>query len=97
MTEMRPLKNVSVQVFLDDGILNTLHGDLEKIGVCSIGVVNINLTIFRSIEAPELLREVGRSGTVIGVGTGVVRKELSDRFLRKLLLEQVYLVEEQND
>ena len=94
---MHPLENVSVQVVLDDSILNTLHGDLEKIGVCSIRIVNINLTIFCSIEAPELLRKVGRSGIVVGVRTGVVRKELSDGFLRKFLLEQVYLVEEQND
>ena len=94
MTGVHPLENVSVQVVLDDGILNTLHGDLEKIRVCSIRVVNINLTILLSIETPELLCEVGRSGIIIGVGTGVVGKEFSDGFLRKFLLEQVHLVKE---
>jgi hypothetical protein len=59
--------------------------------------MDIDLAVWDAVDATEPVREVPRSGIIIGVRASVVWEVLRDRRDGKLSLEQIDLVEEEDD
>ena len=91
------LEDKPVQVVLNDGVLDALHGDVHQIRIGGIRVMNVNLSVWRAVQVPELLCEVTSGRCKIVVRSTVVGEIVTDRLLDQLLLEQVRLVQEEND
>ena len=94
---MTQLQNQGLQIGLDNCVLDTRHGELKKIGVCSISVVHINLTLFSPVETSELFGEVAGCGLEVVDRPCVIWEVIAYRFIRYLLLEKVRFVEEKDD
>lgn len=87
------LQDQIVQVDLDDHVLNALHRDLEKIGVGSVGEVNVDLLLAVAVEVAELIGKEPASGIEVVVRSLEVREVVSNRAYFELLLEKVDFVE----
>jgi hypothetical protein len=59
--------------------------------------MDVDLTVWDSVDATEPVRKVPRGGIIIGVRASVVWEVLRDRRDGKLPLEQIYLVEKKDD
>ena len=77
--------------------MHTLHGELQEIGVRSVGKMNIYLPVFCPVEAAKLVGKIFRCCLVVIGGSCVVREVIADRFLRDLLFEQVCFVQKKDD
>lgn len=77
--------------------MHTLHGDCEKIGVSSVGKVNIDFPIFGAVESTKLVGKVFCRSVIIVVSAGIVGKVITDGLFRQLFLEKIDFVQEKND
>lgn len=91
------LENQDAKVRLDDGVLHTLHRDLQKIGVRCVGEVNVDFSVRRLVERPEFVGEVLRRSVVVIIYPRVIRKVVFDWLLHEFLPEEINLVQEQDD
>ena len=74
------------------GVLHTLHGKLEQIGVCGIGEVDVYLSVLCAVESSEFICEVFRGGLVVIGGSRIIREVVADRLFSYLLSEKVGFV-----
>ena len=75
------LQDEFVQVVPDDCILNTLHCDLQQVCIGSVGEMDIELSVWRTIEVLEFLDKVCFCCFNIGIGSTVVWKVISNWLL----------------
>jgi len=67
-----------VKVPLHDHILDTLHGLVQQVGICGIGVVDVNFPVLAPDEVPELVgKELGSSLDIL-LGSFVVGKKIDN-------------------
>lgn len=57
----------------------------------------VDFSVLGTVETPEPVGEILRCRIVVIVGPRVVGEEFFDRLFRKLLLEKINLVQEQDD
>lgn len=86
-----------MEVFLDDHVLDGVHGRLQQGRIRGIGVVDIDLAIWHPVDAAESVREVSGSRVQISIGAAVVWKVLRYRGDGEFPLEKVDFIEEKDD
>ena len=82
----------AVEVLLDDGILYTLHRNLQKICVRRVGEVDVDLPPFGPIKPPKFGREVFGRGVEVFVGGFIIGEVITDGLFGEFLAEEIDLV-----
>lgn len=86
-----------MKVLLDDHVLDGIHGRFQQCGVRGVGVMDIDLAVWDSVDAAETVREVPCCGIKVRAGACVVGEMLGDGGDGEFPLEEIDLVEEKDD
>ena len=91
------LQDIFIQIILYDSVLHALHRDSQEVCIGGIGVMNIDLTVHRTVEAFKLLGKVLLSSLDVRIGTLIIGEVVPDRLVSKLFLEKVRLIKKEDD
>lgn len=86
-----------MEVFLDDHILDGVHGRLQQGRIGGIRVVDVDLAIWHPVDAAESVRKVSGGRVQVGIGAAVIWKMLRYRGDGQFVLEEVDFIEEEDD
>lgn len=86
-----------MKVFLDDHILNRVHGRFEQRRIGGVRVMDIDLTIRNAVNAAESVGKIPRRGIEVRIGAIEIGEVFGYRRNMKLPLEEIDLVQEEND
>ncbi len=82
---------------MNDHVLNTLHSNLQKVGVGGVGEVDVNFLLAVAVQVAELIGKELAGGIEVIVRSLEVREVVPNRTQFELLLEEVDFVEEEDD